>query len=72
MNREQLEAFSHQTDAEPVLLKLWKTLFPEAGIHIQTDDGKRRFLDSEGKEYFLFCGEKRPAKDNGAFLPDIH
>ncbi len=63
-----LDELEDTPEGEQVILHIWKTLFPETDIHIQRENGKCRYFDNKGGEYFLLCGDGTNTKDNGAFF----
>lgn len=64
----KLDGLEDGPEGEQVVLQLWKTLFPEANVRIQREDGKCRYLDNAGGEYFLVTGYTIQTMDGGAFF----
>lgn len=64
----KLDSLEVNPEGKQVILDLWKVLFPDANIHIQWEDGRYRYLDDAGSEYYLATSYYNETTDGGVFF----
>lgn len=64
----KLDHLKVNPEGKQVILDLWKVLFPDSNIHIQLEDGRYRYLDDAGGEYFLATSCYNETADLGVFF----
>ena len=64
----KLDGLEDGPEGEQVILELWKILFPKVNVHIQRENGKCRYLDDVGGEYFLATSYYSEIADCGVFF----